>query len=98
MLERLQAWFENQCNGGWEYTWGIKIETTDNPGWLITIDLTDTKLNGDQKLLREYSATDMDWLVCRINNRKQFVGAGDSTKLVAILTELERFTETCGKT
>lgn len=93
ILERLQAWFGNRCDGVWEHTSGIKIETTDNPGWLITIDLRETGLSESPRILRASSATDMGWLDCRINDQRQFVGAGDPTKLVAILAEFERFTE-----
>jgi hypothetical protein len=28
----------------WEHTYGITIETLDNPGWRVQIDLTDTDL------------------------------------------------------
>jgi Immunity protein 53 len=43
-LEWLQQWYATHCDGGWEDQYGIKIETLDNPGWRVTIDLTDTEL------------------------------------------------------
>ncbi len=33
-----------QCDGEWEHDYGIKIETLDNPGWLVSIDLLGTDL------------------------------------------------------
>jgi hypothetical protein len=33
-LNELQVWYGAQCNGSWEHTYGIKIETLDNPGWM----------------------------------------------------------------
>lgn len=39
---RLAAWFAKQCNGDWEHSHGIKISTTDNPGWMVEISLTGT--------------------------------------------------------
>ncbi len=45
-LLELQSWFVNQCNGVWEHEHGISIETTDNPGWLVKIDLVGTALEG----------------------------------------------------
>jgi len=33
----IQDWFSSKCDGYWEHLNGIKIENTDNPGWLITI-------------------------------------------------------------
>ena len=43
-LARLEAWYLRQCNGDWEHLYGVTIETLDNPGWSVTIDLTGTKL------------------------------------------------------
>jgi Immunity protein 53 len=40
----LQNWVLNNCNGDWEHEYGVKIETTDNPGWSLKIDLTETPL------------------------------------------------------
>jgi hypothetical protein len=33
----LESWYETRCNGDWENHNGILIESTDNPGWLVTI-------------------------------------------------------------
>lgn len=33
VLGRLERWYAAQCNGDWEHTYGITIETLDNPGW-----------------------------------------------------------------
>ena len=43
-IAELQEWFHSQCNGQWEHSNGISIETLDNPGWKLTIDLANTKL------------------------------------------------------
>ncbi|MEH0820740.1 Imm53 family immunity protein [Micromonospora sp. CPCC 205714] len=42
----LQAWYATQCDGEWEHEFGIQIETVDNPGWSVSIDLGDTALSG----------------------------------------------------
>jgi len=44
ILERLQAWYASDCNGDWEHSWGIVIDTLDNPGWTVKIDLNGTEL------------------------------------------------------
>lgn len=36
-LERLEEWFENNCDGDREHGAGIRIETLDNPGWMNPI-------------------------------------------------------------
>jgi len=32
----LEKWFKERCDGTWEHHLGITIETTDNPGWILT--------------------------------------------------------------
>ncbi|MBX3315924.1 MAG: immunity 53 family protein [Phycisphaeraceae bacterium] len=46
VLSRLQKWYHSHCNDEWEHAYGIKIGTLDNPGWWITISLTETQLAG----------------------------------------------------
>lgn len=41
-LARLQQWYLDQCDGEWEHGYGISIETLDNPGWSLEIELTGT--------------------------------------------------------
>jgi hypothetical protein len=45
-LARLQAWYAAQCDGDWEHQHGVRIETLDNPGWLVTVELAGTQLEG----------------------------------------------------
>ncbi|MFE2849501.1 Imm53 family immunity protein, partial [Streptomyces scopuliridis] len=33
LLDWLQNWYTQQCDGDWEHEWGVKIATLDNPGW-----------------------------------------------------------------
>ena len=44
VLEKLQHWYQLHCDDDWEHSYGISIETLDNPGWKISVDLTDTLL------------------------------------------------------
>jgi hypothetical protein len=44
VLIELRAWYLAQCDDEWEHAYGINIETLDNPGWSIRIDLVDTPL------------------------------------------------------
>jgi hypothetical protein len=30
-------WYTKQCNGDWEHSYGIRIDTIDNPGWSLTL-------------------------------------------------------------
>jgi hypothetical protein len=40
----LTQWYFSQCDADWEHAYGITVETLDNPGWSLTVDLTDTSL------------------------------------------------------
>ncbi len=40
----LLKWYCKHCNGDWEHGTGIHIDTLDNPGWSIKINLEDTEL------------------------------------------------------
>ncbi|WP_251007502.1 immunity 53 family protein [Sphingobium sp. BHU LFT2] len=43
-LNWLSQWYLAQCDGDWEHSYGVKIDTLDNPGWTIKINLTDTPM------------------------------------------------------
>ncbi|ARF56241.1 Imm53 family immunity protein [Streptomyces gilvosporeus] len=45
-LSFLTAWYTDQCDGDWEHAYGIRIETLDNPGWSVELDLEETALHG----------------------------------------------------
>ena len=44
LLAKLSDWHSRHCNGEREQWYGITIQTTDNPGWWVKIDLTGTAL------------------------------------------------------
>lgn len=41
----LMGWYLAECNGDWEHSYGVKIDTLDNPGWTLKIDLRETALH-----------------------------------------------------
>lgn len=43
-LEWLTQWYLAQCDEDWEHSFGVTVETLDNPGWSLTVDLTGTAL------------------------------------------------------
>ena len=87
-LRFLEVWYEARCNGVWEHGNGITIESLSTAGWMVTIDLQDTPLEGQR--MNEFSAlrSDRDWIVCRVEHN-QFRGEGDPRKLNAILQIFE---------
>jgi Immunity protein 53 len=85
-IKHLEAWFVNQCDSKWEHEFGIKIESLDNPGWWIEIDLVGTNLQDRQFFNQEVHRSENDWYECRVQNKK-FIGTGDPTKLHVLLQE-----------
>jgi len=83
---RLQCWYAHQCNGTWEHARGITIETLDNPGWKVEIDLAGTKWENLAWKELKVERADDDWINCSKQNGI-FQGYGDSSKLVAILND-----------
>jgi len=39
----IEKWYRSRCDGDWEHHWDASIETLDNPGWRIQLDLRETK-------------------------------------------------------
>lgn len=83
-VEFLQSWYQAQTNGEWEHVRGVTIETLDNPGWMVRIDLLGTPLEGQTMTEIRQERAERDWLVCTVEEN-QFRGQGDSFKLPAIL-------------
>jgi hypothetical protein len=68
-LNELQNWYATMCNGDWEHTYGITIETLDNPGWAMSIDLKHTPLYEKAFSEIKFQREDKnDWALCRIES------------------------------
>ncbi len=86
----LVQWYAAQCNGEWEHEYGIVIETLDNPGWLIKIDLSYTDLVGKpfETLAFNMKVADGDpkarWHHCAVDG-EVFQASGGAHDLTTIL-------------
>ena len=105
-IEWLATWYGQQCDGSWEHQLGVKIETIDNPGWWVTIDLVGTSLEsrstaalllseGEPPIGPHGRGGGERWLLCEIKDGK-FSGAGDPTRLASIINEFRSFAEDKG--
>ncbi len=83
-LQELQSWYESQCDGDWEHTYGMEIGTLDNPGWGVEIDLAETELEGRAFVKVSVMEPEREWLTCEVAGR-QFRGMGGSPMLGRIL-------------
>jgi hypothetical protein len=84
-IAALQRWYIEQCDGDWEHSYGIEIETLDNPGWQLRIDLTNTGLSGRPFSRVEDHRSDTDWLVCWVAEDR-FQAAAGPTNLEEAIT------------
>ncbi|MEY2498899.1 MAG: hypothetical protein QOD12_2455 [Verrucomicrobiota bacterium] len=73
-----------QANGDWEHAYGVKIESLDNPGWSVLIDLVKTPLCSKSFVEIRTEESETDWITCRVKDGK-FEGFGDPRKLGKIL-------------
>lgn len=89
-LELLASWFSRHCDGSWENEHGVSIQSCDNPGWWVKIDLAGTELESrDFRPVRRGEVEgNLDpkapWLYCYAKDNV-FNGAGDVSTLEEIL-------------
>src|SRR4051794_11163370 len=92
-LSKLEKWYRSQCNGEWEHSGGIKIDTLDNPGWSLEVSLKGTSLEGFEFKERSYGihgigesaeTSGEDWVTCKVE-QNVFKGFGGPFKLEEIL-------------
>jgi len=84
ILDSLMSWYKSHCNGIWEHEYGIKLDTLDNPGWSLDVDLKETELEDKEFPKIWIDNSDDDWLYCEVVDDK-FIARGSSDKLEAIL-------------
>lgn len=92
ILSWIEKWFLSQCDGGWEHSYSIKIESLDNPGWGLTIDIAETELQDLNIPYKLVENSENDWYGIKIENQK-FEAFGDPLKLEFLLTKFKDFAE-----
>jgi hypothetical protein len=83
-IRRLQSWYAAQCDGDWEHDFGVTIESLDNPGWRVRIQLDGTALASVPYEEVTDLAPERDWIHTRVEGTT-FHGAGGPHMLDAIL-------------
>jgi len=58
----LEKWYLDRCDGYWEHSWGVKIQTLDNPGWRIEINLNETTAQLRILPRQKIERTESDWI------------------------------------
>jgi hypothetical protein len=93
LLAKLCEWYREQCDGEWEHGAGVLIDTLDNPGWQVKIDLRETAAENYVFETIMFNEGESNWLTCS-KSGTNYQGAGDPSKLPVIL---EYFLKLVGK-
>ncbi|MEU7717035.1 Imm53 family immunity protein [Streptomyces tibetensis] len=62
-IRYIQSWYASNCDGEWEHEFGIRMATTDNPGWHIRIDVSETDLEGVVVPRERHDLSDGGWMI-----------------------------------
>ena len=92
LLERLQSWYGCHCDGKWEHFYGVRIDTLDNPGWKVVIDLPLPAYKEKSFSEVKVDRSETDWYFCEVKENA-FCGAGGSMNLIDILKTFLDFVE-----
>ena len=68
LIAWLENWYESNCDGDWEHTFGVNISTLDNPGWCVELNVTETIYQDiifNEVIIER---TDNDWVYCKKND------------------------------
>lgn len=85
VFDWLTEWYEAQCDGDWEHGFGPRIDTIDNPGWSVKIDLAGTDCDGRmmERVSHNYGH-ETEWWTCWVEDNR-FHGAGGPRQLRPML-------------
>lgn len=84
IIEWIQAWYLDQCDGHWEHQYGMVIETLDNPGWSIRVELEGTDYAIPDETWKQIELSERDWYGYKIE-KNVFEASGDPAKLGFLL-------------
>jgi len=85
VIQQLEAWYAARCNGEWEHAHGVRIDTLDNPGWSVIIDLVGTSLGEVPFPEINELDSETEWMSCAVREQR-FEGRGGPAMLHRILS------------
>jgi immunity protein 53 of polymorphic toxin system len=89
-LERLAHWYKSNCDGDWEHSFGLAIDTLDNPGWSITVDLDATRsMNKPFEVVERGYEHSTDWVRCWKDGTKFRAACGPEKLEEALIVFLD---------
>jgi hypothetical protein len=73
----LMEWYASHCDGNWEHQYGITIQTLDNPGWRLAIDLNGCGLETRPFAKLDHGMpSDVSWWTCSVTGGKFLAHCG----------------------
>lgn len=93
----LTDWFAARCDGEWESDFGITIETVNNPGWMVRIDLDGTGLDPSSFRGVAEQRSPSDWVECKVEDGA-FLGGGGVGNLDEVVGVFRAWVEGKGVT
>ena len=77
LLAHIEDWYLANCDGDWEHHRGLTIQTLDNPGWLVEIDLVGTPMEEIPFDHFRLNRSKDDWVDCQsVDGKFQAAGGG----------------------
>lgn len=95
-LEWLDGWYQRQCNGEWEHSKGVQLESLEQRGWQLTINLTGTSAENAEPQRVSFGSSCGEWIACSISPDR-FEGSGDPRRLEQIIGIFRRWVETADR-
>lgn len=86
----LQEWYKDRFDGQWEHSYGISIDTIDNPGWKLSIDLKGTLLEEFFIEVTSIERSEYDWVHYKVVDNKfiSYGGPNNLSELIMIFRNL----------
>ena len=84
-----EKWFTARCDGEWEQHYGVRIDSLDNPGWTLEIDLEGTPAQSRCLARTMIQRGENDWIHYWVE-RKRFqarVGIGNLDEAIRIFVD-----------
>jgi hypothetical protein len=75
-ISPLERWYASQWNGDWEHSYGIRVDTLDNPGWSVKIDLRDTRKQDGVLERKRIDRSEKDWIQCWAEKQQFRIACG----------------------
>lgn len=90
-MQIINLWYLLNCDGDWEHLYGVHLETLDNPGWQLKIDLIDTALEGFD-YAKKLDNHEQDWYFVEVKD-SVFRGASSINNLAQLEVEFQQFAQ-----